>query len=131
MAFPCGEANCELSRRIAHFSRFRQRLWNLDSASQSTSTRCHLPVEGDEHGANSLRNCDVERIGRTKRQIQTAQKHGRGSQVTGRHLDPLQSRNQAIEAIERRSSFACAELLDPDPSRGSRCKLGGGEITDD
>jgi hypothetical protein len=69
----------------------------------------------------------VERIGRTKRQIQTAQKHGRGSQVTGRHLDPLQSRNQAIEAIERRSSFACAELLGPDPPRGSRCKLGGGE----
>lgn len=71
MASPYGEANYELSRRIAHFGGCRQRLRCFDGAPQGTGARPHLPVEGDESGIHALGGDHMDCIRGTKNEVET------------------------------------------------------------
>src|SRR5258706_8916287 len=70
MAFPCGEANCELSRRIAHFRGCRQQSWP-----SSPAARC-LHCSDGQLGWNTKRDTgepmEYTTLGRTGLRVSVA-----------------------------------------------------------
>ena len=73
---------------------------------ENAGTSSHFFVEGQNLGPDTLRDCDVQRVRRSKRQIESSKESGGGCHVgKGGERSRRRTRNPRIEGGKRAMSF--------------------------